>query len=302
MAAGEARGRGDRGGDRVDELEGRGQLGAAAAADDLARDPVGEALLAVLAQHAREPAAVPGVDDLARRSAPASGPCACRAARRRRRRTRARACRPASRTCRGPCRPGRRATPSSTSVREAVGEVGADEARARTATSAASSANASSASGSRSIAISVPAGPSRSATRRAWPPRAERAVDGDLARAAGPAPRSAHRRGPGRACWGMSSRMAKRLGEVRRARREVGVVGLPGRAVPELEAVAGAGDHDLAVDARVLAGSRGVSITRPARIQLGRPARCRRAAAAARAPAARAGSALASACSASSSV
>ena len=37
---------------------------AAAAADDLARDPVREALLAVLAQHARDPAAIPGVDDL----------------------------------------------------------------------------------------------------------------------------------------------------------------------------------------------------------------------------------------------
>ena len=43
------------------------ELRAAAAADDLARDPVREALLAVLAQRAREPAAVPGVDDLVRR-------------------------------------------------------------------------------------------------------------------------------------------------------------------------------------------------------------------------------------------
>ena len=43
------------------------ELLAAAAADDLARDPVREALLAVLAQRARDPAAVPRVDDLERR-------------------------------------------------------------------------------------------------------------------------------------------------------------------------------------------------------------------------------------------
>ena len=73
VAAGEARGRGDRGGDRVDELEGRAQLRPRAAADDLARDPVGEALLAVLAQRAREPAALPRVDDLARASSSWSG-------------------------------------------------------------------------------------------------------------------------------------------------------------------------------------------------------------------------------------
>ena len=56
----------------------------------------------------------------------------------------------------------------------------------------------------------------------------------------------------GTCVWGMSRRMAKGLGEVRRSRREVGFVGLPGRAVPELEAVAHAGDHDLAVDPGVL--------------------------------------------------
>ena len=44
------------------------------------------------------------------------GPCACPAARRRRRRSRARACRPASRTCRGPGRRGPRSTPSSTQL------------------------------------------------------------------------------------------------------------------------------------------------------------------------------------------
>src|SRR3954469_14252169 len=50
---------------------------------------------------------------------------------------------------------------------------------------------------------------------------------------------------------GMSSRMAKCFGQVTGPRGQVGVVGLPGGARPELEAVAGAGDHDLAVDLRV---------------------------------------------------
>ena len=42
--------------------------------------------------------------------------------------------------------------------------------RVRQGASAANSAKRASAAGSRSIAISVPSGPSRSATRRAWPP------------------------------------------------------------------------------------------------------------------------------------
>ena len=111
VAAAEARGRGDRGGDRVDELERGGERAELAAADDLARDPLGVALLAVLAQRARDLAALPRVDDLGGGQRPAPGPSACRAARRRRRRTRARACRPASRTSRGRGRRGRPRSP-----------------------------------------------------------------------------------------------------------------------------------------------------------------------------------------------
>ena len=66
MPAAEPRGRGDRGGDGVDELERRGERPALAAAHDLAGDPLGVALLAVLAQRARELAALPRVDDLGR--------------------------------------------------------------------------------------------------------------------------------------------------------------------------------------------------------------------------------------------
>ena len=86
-------------------------------AHDRAGDPVGVALLAVLAQRAGEPAALPRVDDLARGQLLARGPSACPAGRRRRRRSRARACRPASRTSRGRGRRGRPATPSSARIR-----------------------------------------------------------------------------------------------------------------------------------------------------------------------------------------
>ena len=92
---------------------------------------------------------------------------------------------------------------------QAVLEVGADEAACGSATSAASSANASSASGSRSIPISSAGGAEPVGDQARVAGGAERAVDGDLARAAGRAPRSARRRGPGRGCVGMSSRMAK---------------------------------------------------------------------------------------------
>ena len=65
MAAGEARGSGNRSCDRVDELERGGDRCARAAAHDLARDRGGMPLLAVLAQRVREPALVPLGDDVA---------------------------------------------------------------------------------------------------------------------------------------------------------------------------------------------------------------------------------------------
>src|SRR4051794_12069337 len=117
-------------------------------------------------------------------------------------------------------------------------------------TSAASSAKACSASGSRSMAISVPAGPRRSATSRAWPaaPSVQSMAIwpgcGSSASISSPA-------STGTCVRGMSSRMAKCFGQVTGPRGQVGVVCLPGGAGPELEAVAGAGDDDLAVDPRV---------------------------------------------------
>src|SRR3954471_17002610 len=123
--------------------------------------------------------------------------------------------------------------------------------RVSQATSAASWAKAACAVGSRSIAISVPDGPSRSATSRAWPaPPSVQSIavwpgSGSSASISSPAR-------TGTWVWGMSRSVAKRLSEFRRPLGEAGVVVRPGRAVPDFEAVPDAGDHDLAADARVL--------------------------------------------------
>ena len=66
VATGEARGRGHRPLDHVHELLGRLQLALVAATHDRARDRVGVALLAVLAQQAREATLIPRVHDLGR--------------------------------------------------------------------------------------------------------------------------------------------------------------------------------------------------------------------------------------------
>src|SRR6185312_7827046 len=107
---------------------------------------------------------------------------------------------------------------------------------------------------------------SRSATSRAWPaaPSVQSIAisPGCGSRASISSPART-----GTCVRGMSRRMAKRCGKVRRPLGQVAVVGLPGRAVPELEAVAGAGDDDLAVDARVLEVAWGQHHA-PGRVQL----------------------------------
>ena len=131
-------------------------------------------------------------------SAPGRGPCACRAARRRRRRTRARGCRPASSSCRGPCRRGPRARPSSISCcrpltksarmkRVSHGDLGGELGERGL--------------GGR-VAVDRDQRPGRAdaARRRAARDRRRRACSRRRSGpGAGPAPRSAHRRGPGRA-------------------------------------------------------------------------------------------------------
>src|SRR3954465_1455066 len=116
--------------------------------------------------------------------------------------------------------------------------------RKRHGASSASAAKRSSAAGSRSTAMSSPSGPSPPATRRAWPPPPN--VQ-STATSPGCGSRSSIS-SPARAgTWVavMSSRMAKAAGDVGKLIGEGVVVGGPGGATPDLEAVARAGDDDL---------------------------------------------------------
>src|SRR3954454_13356615 len=139
--------------------------------------------------------------------------------------------------------------------------------RVSQATSALSAAKACSAVGSRSMAISVPVGPSRSATRRAWPaPPSVQSIAVWPGRGSSASISSPARTGTW--VWGMSRSVAKRLSQFRRPLGEAGVVVRPGRAVPDFEAVADAGDDDLAADVGVLQEARGQHHA-AGRIQLG---------------------------------
>ena len=251
MAAGEPRGRRDRGGDRVDELERGGQR---PAADDLPGDPVRVALLAVLAQHAREPAAVPRVDELGggqlllgvhphvERGVVGVREAALARVDLHRGHAEVEVGDVGAHALLG-------------ELPQAVLEVGADEAGV--------ARHLGRELGERLLSERVAV----DRDQRAGRPEAvgdepgvaggaERAVDRDLPGRGSRASISSPAR-TGTCVRGMSSRMAKRCGEVRRPLGQVAVVGLPGRAVPELEAVAGAGDDDLAVDRRVLELARG---------------------------------------------
>src|SRR4051812_556439 len=114
--------------------------------------------------------------------------------------------------------------------------------------SAASSAKCLSATGSRSMAISVPSGPSRSATSRAWPPAPNvQSIAVSPAWGASTSTSSAARTGtwPSVCCRGMSSRMAKSTRDVVHLGGQAIVEDLPGALVPDLQAVLGAHDHDV---------------------------------------------------------
>src|ERR1700755_896236 len=118
-------------------------------------------------------------------------------------------------------------------------------------TSPASAAKRSSASGSRSTPISVPAGPSLPAISRAWPTPATVA---STARAPG---RASTRSISSPARTGMCVLVMSR--SVAKARCEVGDTGqdvleILGIAtpVPDLQALARAGDHDLLAEAGVV--------------------------------------------------
>src|SRR3954449_1167702 len=116
--------------------------------------------------------------------------------------------------------------------------------RMRHGTSSASAAKRSSAAGSRSTAISVPSGPRRPAMRRAGPPPPK--VQ-STATSPGCGSRMSISSPARTGTWVavMSSRMAKAGGDVGKLMRKRLVVVGPRGAVPDLEAVARAGDDDL---------------------------------------------------------
>src|SRR5215213_3144139 len=99
--------------------------------------------------------------------------------------------------------------------------------------------------------MSRPSGPSRPATRRAWPPPPN--VQ-STATSPGCGSRSSISSPARTGTWVavMSSRMAKAGGDVGELGREGGVVVGPGGARPDLEAVAGAGDDDVLLERGVL--------------------------------------------------
>src|SRR3954447_1878744 len=118
------------------------------------------------------------------------------------------------------------------------------------ATSSANSSKRSSAAGSRSIAMSVPAGPIRSARSRAWPPAPK--VQSTTSSPGAGAVRSMS--SPARTgVWEavMSRRIAKLLRHLLYLRVEALLLGGPALPVPDLEVVPHARHHDLLLHARV---------------------------------------------------
>src|SRR5918992_2556960 len=122
--------------------------------------------------------------------------------------------------------------------------------RVSQATSAASSSKWRWAAGSRSMQTSVPPGPSRSATRRAWPP-APKVQSIAVSPAAGAVRSISSPASTGTCTRLMSRRIAKAL----RHLPDLGVEGLllllPALARPDLEVVPHADHHDVPLDARV---------------------------------------------------
>src|SRR5215208_985962 len=118
------------------------------------------------------------------------------------------------------------------------------------ATSAASSSKRASAAGSRSMQISVPVEPSRSATRRAWPPAPK--VQSTAVSPLLGAVRSISSPASTGTCTGvMSRRIAKALRHLPDFRVQSLLDRAPALGSPYLEVVADAHDHDLLLDRRV---------------------------------------------------
>src|SRR5512133_3424933 len=102
---------------------------------------------------------------------------------------------------------------------------------------------------------SVPLGPRRSATMRAWPP-APKVQSTATSPGAGSSRSTSSPARTGTCTVVMSSSVAmspsESLGDLRDVGDDVAVVGVPGRAIPDLQALAGADERDLALEARVV--------------------------------------------------
>src|SRR4051812_19825794 len=118
------------------------------------------------------------------------------------------------------------------------------------ATSRSSSAKCSSASGSRSMHTSVPAGPIRSAIRRAWPP-APKVQSTTVSPAPGAVSSISSPARTGTCARVMSRRMAKALRHLLDLRVQSLLLRLPALLRPDLEVVAHAHHDDLLLDVRV---------------------------------------------------
>src|SRR5215213_6015455 len=122
--------------------------------------------------------------------------------------------------------------------------------RASQGASRASSSKRSSAAGSRSMQMSVPAGPSRSASRRAWPP-APKVQSTTVSPGAGAVRSISSPASTGTCVRVMSRRMAKALRHLPDLRVERLLLALPALAAPDLEVVAHPHHDDLLLDPRV---------------------------------------------------
>src|SRR5918992_1381850 len=111
-------------------------------------------------------------------------------------------------------------------------------------TSRANSSKRSSAAGSRSMHTSVPAGPSRSAISRAWPP-APKVQSTAISPAAGAVRSISSAASTGTCVRVMSRRIAKAIGHLPDLGVEGLLLALPALPAPDLEVVAHPHDHDV---------------------------------------------------------
>src|ERR671915_1708934 len=128
--------------------------------------------------------------------------------------------------------------------------------RVSQATAAASSSKWRCAAGSRSMQTSVPPGPSRSATRRAWPP-APKVQSTAVSPGAGAVRSISSPARTGMCTLLMSRRIAKGLGHLPDLGVERLLLARPAPLVPDLEVVAHPDHHDLLLYTRVREQRRG---------------------------------------------